>query len=173
MFTIDNKLSLPIANWLDSLTVTSQKDLAKEQKTSILKANEAELQQELSRAGTEMVQIEHSLQQLTVGGSAESDKESEQSKQELLQELKQQQASNITYREMCEEALSATVYERTGQKIKGVKATNNSSALAGFINTSGEGLKINQDISDVTADNRSFAGAGVINGMDFKDLHPR
>jgi hypothetical protein len=120
-----------------------------------------------------MVQIEHCLQQLTDCGSTESGKESEQSKQELLQELKQQQASNITFREMCQEALSATKYERTGQKIKGVKATNSSSALAGFINTSGEGFKINQDISDVTADNRSFAGAGVINGMDFKDLRPR
>lgn len=175
MFTT-NKLSLLIANWLDSLTVTSQKDLAKEQKDSILKVNEAELQQELSTAGTEMVrmvQIERSLQNLTIGGSTESDKESEQSKQELLQELKQQQASNSTYREMCEEALSATVYERTGQKIKGIKATNDSSALAGFINTSGEGLKINQDISDVTADSRSVAAAGVINGMDFKDLHRR
>ena len=147
--------------------------MVKEQKDSILKVNEAELQQELSTAGTEMVQIEHSLQKLTVGGSTESDKESEQSKQELLQELKQQQASKITYREMCEEALSATVYERTGQKIKGVKATNDSSALAGFINTSGEGLKIDQDISDVTADSRSVAAAGVINSIDFKDLHPR
>jgi hypothetical protein len=158
---------------LDSLTVTSQTDLAKEQKDSILKVNEAELQQELSRAGIETVHIEHSLQQLTTAGSTESDKESEQSKQELLQELKQQQASNITFREMCEEALSATVYQRTGQKIKGVKATNDSSALAGFINASGEELKISQDISDVTADNRSFAGAGVINGIDFKDLRPR
>jgi hypothetical protein len=157
---------------LDSFIVTSPKDLAKEQKDSILKVNEAELQQELSRADTEMVQIEHSLQQLTVGRSTESDKESEQSRQELLQELKQQQASNITFREICEEALSATVHERTGQKIKGVKATNDSSALAGFINTSGEGLKINQDISDVTADNRSFAGAGVIGNVDSKHLRP-
>ena len=74
---------------------------------------------------------------------------------------------------MCEDALSITVYTRTGQKIKGVKATNDSSALAGFINTSGEGFKIDQDISGVTADNRSFAGAGVFNDMDFKDLHPR
>jgi DNA-binding LacI/PurR family transcriptional regulator len=96
----------------------------------------------------------------------------EQSKQELLHELKQQQASNTTYREMCEEALSETVYERTGQKIKGVKATKDSLALAGFINASGEGLKINQDISDVTADNRSFAGAGVIGNLDFKDWRP-
>lgn len=120
-----------------------------------------------------MVQIEQSLQQLAVSGSTELDKDFEQSKQELLQELKKQQASNITFQQMCKEALSVTVYERTGQKIKGIKATNNSSALAGFINVSKEGLKINQDISDVTADNRSFAAAGVIENINFKDLRPR
>ena len=73
---------------------------------------------------------------------------------------------------MCEEALSKTVYERTGQKIKAVRATNNSSALAGFINISEEESKIDQDISDITADNRSFAAAGVIKNLDFKDLRP-
>jgi len=73
---------------------------------------------------------------------------------------------------MFEEALSRTVYERTGQKIKGVKATNNSSALAGFINKSGEELKIDQDISDVTADNWSVAVARVIKNVDLKDLRP-
>ena len=152
---------------MDSLTITGQKDLSKAQRDSILKVNEADLQQELVRACTEMVQIEQSLQQLAVSGSTESDKELEQSKQELLQELKKQQASNITFQQICKEALSVTVYERTGQKIKGVKATNDSSALAGFINASGEGLKINQDISDVTADTRSFAAGGVIGNLDF------
>jgi len=106
---------------LSSLAVTSQKDLAKEQKDSVLKANKADLRQELTRADNEMVEIEHSLQQLTIGGSTKPDEESEKSKQELLQELKRQQAANTTLRDMCEEALSQTVYERTGQKIKGVK----------------------------------------------------
>jgi vacuolar-type H+-ATPase subunit E/Vma4 len=120
-----------------------------------------------------MVEIEHSLQQLTIGESTEPDEESEQSKQELLQELKRQQGTNTALRNICQEALLQTVYKRTGQKIKGVKATRDSSAVAGFINTSGEELKINQDISDVTANNRSFAVAGVIKNLDFKDLHPR
>ena len=63
------------------------------------------------------------------------------------------------------------MYERTGQKIKGIKAPNDNSALVGFINTSGEGLRINQNISDVTADQRSTAIAGVIKYLHFKDLH--
>lgn len=43
-------------------------------------------------------------------------------------------------------------------------------ALAGFVNTPADGMNIDQDISSVIADNRSFAGAGVINGLNFKDL---
>ena len=39
---------------------------------------------------------------------------------------------------MCEEALSKTADEHTGQKIKGVRATDDSSAWEGFINSSGE-----------------------------------
>ncbi|KAF1809327.1 hypothetical protein P152DRAFT_403517 [Eremomyces bilateralis CBS 781.70] len=152
------------------LAVTSQKDLAKEQRDSMLRVNEADLAQELISAGNEGVEIERNLQQLIVRGSTEPDEESEQSKQELLQELRRQQAGNNTFREMCEEALSKTVYERTGQKIKGVKATNNSSAVTGFINTSGEESKIDQDISDVTADGHSVVIAGVVKGFDFKDL---
>jgi excinuclease UvrABC ATPase subunit len=152
---------------LDSLTVTGQKSLSQRQRDRILDAHEAELKQDITRAGTEMIQMEHSARQLTLGERNTPDEESERSKQELLQELTNQQCSNTSFRKMCEEALSTTVYERTGQRINGVKATNDSSAVAGLVNASGEQLKIHQDISDVTAENRSFAAAGVINGMDF------
>jgi hypothetical protein len=162
-----------VADLLNRLAVVNQKELAKEQKDSILKANEADLEQELTRAGKEMVEIEQSLQRFTVGGSTERDKESEQSKQELLQELEKQQAASTALRNMCEEALSRTVYQRTGQKIKGIKATNDGIALAGFINVPGEELNINQDISDVSADNRGFVIVGVANNVDIKDLRPR
>lgn len=153
------------------MAVTGQKELNKEQKDSVLEANEADLHQQLTRAGKEKVEIKDTLQQLTVSGGNKNE-ESEQSRQELLQELQSQQTANTLFREMCEEALLRTVFERTGQNIKGVKATQDSSALAGFINTSGEELKIRQDISDVTADNRSFAAAGVIKNINFKDLRP-
>jgi hypothetical protein len=143
-----------------------------EMKEMILQQNETVLRREIARAGSEQPAIENSLQQLSVGGSIQLSEESEQSRQELLQEMRQQQISNDTFRKMGEEALSRTVYERTGQKIKGVKATNSSAALAGFINTSGEELKIDQDISDVTADNWSIAAAGVMKNVDFKDLRP-
>ncbi|KAH7418722.1 hypothetical protein BKA64DRAFT_730276 [Cadophora sp. MPI-SDFR-AT-0126] len=170
----DCKSTLNIAlTTANLLVVASQKELAKEQKDSILEATEADLEQELTRAGKEMVEIEQSLQRFTVGGSTERDEESEQSKKELLRELERQQAASTALRNMCEEALSRTVYQRTGQKIKGIKATNDGIALAGFINVPGEELNISQDISDVSTDNRGFVIVGVANNIDIKDLRPR
>ncbi|PVH67592.1 hypothetical protein DL98DRAFT_662565 [Cadophora sp. DSE1049] len=170
----DCKSTLNIAlTTANLLVVASQKHLAKEQKDSILEANEADLEQELTRAGKEMVEIEQSLQRFTVGGSTERDEESEQSKKELLQELERRQAASTALRNMCEEALSRTVYQRTGQKIKGIKATNDGVALAGFINVLEKELNISQDISDVSADNRGFVIAGVANNVDIKDLRSR
>jgi F0F1-type ATP synthase gamma subunit len=152
--------------------------LLKEVKDMMLQQNEAVVRQQIVRADTETAQIERSMQQLASsrGGELSSvpqqTSESEQSRQELLQELTRQQAANNAFKAMCEEALSTTIYERTAQKIKGVKATNNSSAITGFINTSGEEERIEQDISDIGADNWSIAVAGVIKNVDFKDLRP-
>jgi hypothetical protein len=157
--------------------MSRQENVMQEMKDMILKHHEGFVQQQITQANTETAEVECSMQQLTAGGGKLSlilqDQESEQSRQKVLQELRQQQAAINILKEICEEALSHTVFERTGQKIKGVKATNNSSALAGFINTSGEESKIDQDISDVTADNWSIAAAGVMKNIDFKDMRPR
>jgi hypothetical protein len=151
------------------LTSIQQGYLMKEMKDMMLQQNEVVIHRDIHRAESERSAIENSLQQLPVS-SAQLSEEAEVSRQELLQEIQKQKASNDNFRRMCEEMLSRTVYERTGQKIKGVRATDDSAALAGFVNITGEGLKIDQDISDVTADKRSFAAAGVIMNMDFRDL---
>jgi hypothetical protein len=141
-----------------------------ELRDAILRQNEAFLQQEISRADGQCAEIQLSLQQVEASDNGQQNGDLEQSRNELLQEIRQQQASHDAFRITCEGELSRTVYERTGQKIKGVKATNHSSSLAGFINTSGDELTIDQDISDVTADNWSVAAAGVIKNLNFKDL---
>ncbi|KAI9807905.1 MAG: hypothetical protein M1825_005211 [Sarcosagium campestre] len=172
-----NRTSI-LLTYCHGITTSRQDNLMKEMKDMMLQQNEAVLRQQIAKADSETTVIERSLQQLTVAESSElgetsgHGKESEQSKQELLQELGRQQADNTAFREMCQGALLKTVYERTGQKIKGIKATNNSSALTGFINTSGEESKFDQDISDVTVDNWSVAVTGVIKNVDFKDLRP-
>lgn len=149
-----------------------------EMKDMMLQQNEAVLQQQIARAGHETKEIKRNVQQLPAGdcnqlvAASPQLVEAEQSRRELFHELEKQQAANQTFIKMCEEALSQTVYQRTGQKIKGVRATNNSSALTGFINTSGEESKIDQYISEVNADSYSIAVAGVVKNLDFKDLRP-
>lgn len=149
-----------------------------EMKDMMLQQNEAVLQQQIARAGHETKEIKRNVQQLPAGdcnqlvAASPQLVEAEQSRRELFNELEKQQAANQTFIKMCEEALSQTVYQRTGQKIKGVRATNNSSALTGFINTSGEESKIDQYISEVNADSYSIAVAGVVKNLDFKDLRP-
>src|SRR5947208_1352024 len=52
---------MQVANRLDRLAVASEKELTNEQKDSILEVNEADLEQELTRAGKEMLEIEQNL----------------------------------------------------------------------------------------------------------------
>ncbi len=144
-----------------------------EMKDMMLQQNETILQREIARANGERPTIESSLQQLSISGSTQSSEESERSRQELRQEIQYQQSSNRTLQKMCEEALSKTGCERTGQKIKDVKATYDSAALAGIINPpENKELKIDQEISGVTADHRSVATAGVIWGLGLAKLPP-
>ncbi|KAF2022976.1 hypothetical protein EK21DRAFT_105536 [Setomelanomma holmii] len=171
----DCKSTLTVAlSTATTLTMSRQENVMQEMKDMMLKYHEGVVRQQITQANTETAEVECSMQQLTARGGELSpvlqDQESEQTRQKVLQELGQQQVAINILKEICEEALSHTVFERTGQKIKGVKATNNSSALAGFINTSGEESRIDQDILDVTADNWSIAAAGVIKNMDFKDM---
>jgi hypothetical protein len=149
-----------------------------EMKDTMLLQFETVIQQQIAQADVQTREIELSVQRLPTGSDNDLRATSpqlggsDQSRRELLCELESQQAANQTFIKMCEEALSQTVYQRTGQKIKGVRATNNSSALTGFINTSEEESRIDQDISDVNADNYSIAVAGVVKNLDFKDLRP-
>jgi hypothetical protein len=156
--------------------MSRQENVMQEMKDMMLKYHKGVVRQQITQANTKTAEVECSMHQLTAHGGELSlvlqDQESEQSRQKVLQELGQQQVAINILKDICEEALSHTVFERTGQKIKGIKATNNSSALAGFINTSGEESRIDQDISDVTADNWSIAAAGVIKNMDFEDMRP-
>lgn len=132
--------------------MTRQQGTMQKWKDMMLNLNDAVLQTEIARAERERGEIGSALQQISINDGIQHDQETEQSRQDLLQELQQQQVSNETFRKMCEKILSRTVYERTGQTINGVKATENSTAVSGFIITSGKELKIKQDISDVTAD---------------------
>jgi len=142
--------------------------MMKEVKDSMLKSNEVRLDKEKARANRELAAIESSLKQLSVSIRDEVNEESKRNLEQLLEEMQEQKASNEVFRKTCEEALLKTknIHGGIEQEIKNTKADNNSRAVAGLINTSGEVRKIKQNISDTSAGGGSFAGAGIIQGLD-------
>jgi hypothetical protein len=139
-------------------------------KDLMLQQNENVMHREITQAEGQRVEIDRASEELAVMHIDPSNEDSEQSRLELVHELRVQQASNAAHRQMCEEAMSRTTYERTGQKIRNVKATDQSTAIAGIANLSEEKFNLEQDISGVIAQNQSFAGAGVFRNLDFANL---
>lgn len=142
-----------------------------EMREMLLKQQESVLQTESERAEEQHRNVTAAMQSLSIVPATPLDDDAVRSRQDLLRELQQQQASNDAFSRLCEDLLARTVKERTGQQIRRVKATEDSIAVAGFINTAGAEMSVRQDISDVTADKRSFAGAGIIKNLDFGSLH--
>ena len=140
----------------------------KEVKDAILKDNEVRLNEEKAQANRELAATESSLEQLSVSIRDEVNEETKRNLEQLLEEMQEQKASNEVFRKACEEALLKTknIYNGIEQEIKNTKADNNSRAVAGLVNTSGEAQKIKQNISDTSAIGGSFAGAGIIQGLD-------
>ena len=140
----------------------------KEMKDSILKDNKKLLNKEKDRADRELAAIESSLKQLSVSIQDEVNEESKRNLEQLLEEMQEEKASNEFFRKTCEEAFSKTksIHNKIDQDIKNTKADDNSKAIAGLINTSGDIRKIKQNISDTSATGGSFAGAGIIHGIN-------
>ncbi len=140
----------------------------KEVKDSMLKGNEVRLDKEKARANRDLAAIESSLKQLSVSIRDEVNEESKRNLEQLLEEMKEQKASNEVFRKTCEKALLKTknIHDGIEQEIKNTKADTNSRAVAGLINTRGEVRNIKQNISDTSATGGSFAGAGIIQDLD-------
>lgn len=134
----------------------TQEDTMKEIKEMMLKQNETVLQKEIGRANGEKAEAESALLQVSIGDSNWLSEESKQSRLELLQDIRQQQAFNDAFRRMCEQALAITMSERTGHKAEGVQRTNHSPALVEFINTSVEGTMIDYNSSEIIPGSGGF-----------------
>lgn len=130
----------------------------------MLKQFEVNLQQTIAQMANESTVLVQQEQAVTHTDEADEERN------DFLEEIRQQRATSEALLKTSEEALRRTVNKRTGQKIKGLKATNHSIALAGVINAPGQEVTIVQDISDVSADGYGIAIAGVVNNLDFSTL---
>ncbi|KAL4884610.1 hypothetical protein BJY04DRAFT_215072 [Aspergillus karnatakaensis] len=164
----DYKMTISVALLTATYIRTTQHgNVVADIKDMLLKQNKLGLRKELSRVDSRVTELEDDQKQLSLLNFKYGDEERQCNWQELLEDLRQQQAANDARRQAFDAELSSTVRQRTGQKIRGVKATNNSAALAGFMNTEAQSYNIDQDISDITACNWSVAAAGVVKDFDF------
>ncbi|KAF3005618.1 hypothetical protein E8E13_002567 [Curvularia kusanoi] len=158
------------------LTTCRQGNLMQEMKDMMLQQNEVLLKQQISRAGAEFSQVSRDMQLVTRSTNDRPNSTStrvealEESKDSILLELSNLQSAHQNCIRACEEALAQTVNQRTGVKVKGLRASNHGKNITGFINTSKEESRIDLDISDVVADTHGINVAGVVNGFDFRDL---
>ena len=114
---------------IDSLASTRQSFMMQDMKDMMLQQNEIMLRNEIVGVDSELPAVESSLARLSVGSNNMQSAEVEQSRDELLAEIRHQQASNGSFRRACEDALSETHHKRTGQKIKNVRAIEDSAAF--------------------------------------------
>lgn len=166
--TLPDLYSSSLLITFDRFAMVRQESLMKEMKDSMLKNNEEYLNKEKARAIRESAEIEKSLKQLSISIGDEINKGSKRNLEQLLKGMQEQKASNEMLRKACEEALLKTdqIHNNIEQEIKNTKADNNSRAVAGLINIDGEVRNIKQNLSDTCAKGGSFAGAGIIRGLD-------
>ena len=153
-----------ITDTIKSVNMARQEGMIKELGDQMLGHLEALLTKKLAKANED----HKAIVRYEAEAMALSDIED---KQDLIREFGQQRATIDAFQGICEKALKAVVFERTGQTIRDVKATDNSVALTGFVNAEGEETRVEQDISQIAADGRSIAVAGVVNNVDFTALH--
>ncbi|KAL9106324.1 MAG: hypothetical protein Q9227_008660 [Pyrenula ochraceoflavens] len=123
-----------------------------DERALLLKQREQSLQQKIIRGEREEAAVEKSVQHFASIPESLEDV-NEQSKQDLLEEVRYQRASNEIF---C--------------GIRGTRAKDYSKAAAGVINPTGREAKVHLDITDTCAENWSFAGAGIINNFDFNPM---
>jgi hypothetical protein len=134
-------------------------------KMMMLAGKENKIKQQNQDLDRQIAVIETQLQQLSQLNHDQS-QEIEHSRMELVEDIKRQRSLIDQYREVCEGAQSKMHYERTGQKIKNVRMTDESNLLVGIINAEGEESKIRQEIEDISAESRSTGVVGIARNVD-------
>jgi len=132
----------------------------------VLLAKENEIKSEGSAVGKQIADVDTQMQQLSIIHDNEQSGYSHENRSELLADLRRERTLLESYRNVCEEAVSKIHYNRTGQVISDIKMDESSKLMVGFINTDGEELQVNQNITGVTATHGSRGIVGVAKNVN-------
>jgi len=132
----------------------------------VLLAKENEIKSEGSAVGKQIAEVDTQMQQLSIIDDNEQSGYTHENRSELLADLRRERTLLEGYRNVCEEAVSKIHYNRTGQVISNIKMDESSKLMVGFINTDGEELQMNQNITGVTATHGSRGMVGVAKNVN-------
>lgn len=131
----------------------------------MLLAKENEIKSEGSAVGKQIAEVDTQMKQLSIIDDNESGY-SHENRSELLADLRRERTLLEGYRNVCEEAVSKIHYNRNGQVISNIEMDDSSKLMVGFINTDGEELQMNQNITGVTATHGSRGIVGVAKNVN-------
>ncbi|KAM0323134.1 hypothetical protein ACHAQA_008984 [Verticillium albo-atrum] len=170
---VDHKGTLSMALQAENLMHTMRSgSVAEDDRRAMVRVLDNQARTAIERAREESRDIEERFRVVlsdSEGNEAHRGGEMAELKRDVKRELELLREANKQLQVVCKESLKRAANARATQKIYGVKATNESTALAGYINAEDLG-EVNQDIRDVTADQKSVAVAGVAKDLDFASL---
>lgn len=113
------------------------------------------------------------ISEMTIAEVSPSDQGSfEELRHDAQRELGFLRDDNWRLQRTCEDALKKLEATRTTQKIKNVSASEDSIALAGYVDTDND-FRVDQDISNVMAKKNSLVIAGVAKNIDISSFFAR
>ncbi|KAK7936084.1 hypothetical protein PG985_001579 [Apiospora marii] len=106
---------------------------------------------------TDMTRTDGHIRDLTLSRPADNGSTSQDLPDNAIRQLQLYKKATEHFYRLCSESIPKTVTELKQQKIRNVKTSADSVAHVGIFNEREGADKINQDMSDVTTDNKSFA----------------
>ncbi|KAK8112526.1 hypothetical protein PG984_013052 [Apiospora sp. TS-2023a] len=119
----------------------------------------------------DMSLIDDQIRDLVLSQPADNGSTSQDLPDNAIRQLQLYKAAAEHFYRLCSESIPKTVTEVKQQRIRNVKTSEDSVAHVGIFNEREGAEKINQDISDILTDNKSFVIVGTANGIDFDQMH--
>jgi hypothetical protein len=159
----------------------------KYEKAKQLEKHEKDIEGKIVVAKSAEAKIEEEMEQLRIApkitsdnaeqaqqelSQASIDKEINKAERELMSELQHQRSSIQAYCQLSEDALGKTMSQRTGSNIsiRGMTVTEQGVIINGVISETGEELKIELKISDVTVKDQGIAVNVVTDKLDLHTI---
>lgn len=137
---------------------------------NVLERREAETTQMLYGIYALIIRVNRKLRDITLKVSSHGSDSDILSCQEATGELRNGITRLTASKQLVQELLSDTHWERAGQTLKGIRIEDGGKLLVGYVNTQGSDAQVSQDISNVSAVRGGRGMVGVAHNINVKDF---